>query len=667
MTAPLQMSLLAPRFTGGTAAPVPRVYEDPFTRYIAPALDAAGDAPLKFDNASWDHAARDAVGVDVESYVNFFVVCFLRFSDGKRLAYESSDRVKFNAAAVEYVLRKNLIVSFNGNAYDLPMLKAALADPSPARLKAYSDALIRGSERFPLGLPGLNHIDLLEPNPAIRQGLKMIHGRLHGRFVVDLPYPPGARLTPRAMNVTTLYCMNDLDANATLFGALREPLALREALGREYRLDLRSKSDAQVGEALVKREVERALRRRVAPAPAPATFTYTVPEFVRFEDPFLKSLTNALRTTVFAVNGAGHPEMPPLLDKLVVELYGNVYAMGIGGLHSTEAHRALYASEDRLLIDVDVASQYPNIILKLGLYPGGIGPEFLKVYGRIVATRLEAKAKMLELDKTRHEDPALKAEYDRYKVRADGGRIQANGVYGKLGSSFSALYAPHMLIATTLTGQLSILMLIEAAGKRGIEVVSANTDGVVFFPRKGQLAALDGVLAEWENVTGFQTERTEYTALLNASVNTYFALKANGRVKRKGTIADPRREGDLRGQMMKNPAATICGEAVLRYVVDGTAIEKTVRETTDPRDFLTLVKVTNGAAWRGHPLGRAVRYYWATDGAPITTLDGKRKISDTDGAWPLVELTEEMPPNVDYLRYCEEAVKLGNELGIRVK
>ena len=48
----------------------------------------------------------------------------------------------------------------------------------------------------------------------------------------------------------------------------------------------------------------------------------------------------------------------------------------------------------------------------------------------------------------------LREERERQKVKAEGGKISSVGVFGKLGSSYSFLYSPYLLIATTLTGQL---------------------------------------------------------------------------------------------------------------------------------------------------------------------------------------------------------------------
>jgi hypothetical protein len=256
----------------------------------------------------------------------------------------------------------------------------------------------------------------------------------------------------------------------------------------------------------------------------------------------------------------------------------------------------------------------------------------LSIYGRLIKERLAAKAA-------------------GDKVKADGGRIALNGVYGKLGSAYSPLYAPHLLIAITLTGQLSILMLIELAETAGIPVVSANTDGVVFFCPKDKEARLEEILTE-----------TRYKSIFNSSVNTYIAIGESGKIKRKGWISDPWRENDLRGQMMKNPQMTICSEAVLRFVVDGVPIEDTIRACDDPRSFLSIIKVAGGGTWRGHPLGRAVRYYWSLDGDPI--LAGTRKVAKTEHSKPLLELTTKLPDDIDYIRYCEEAVRLAIDLGI---
>lgn len=278
---------------------------------------------------------------------------------------------------------------------------------------------------------------------------------------------------------------------------------------------------------------------------------------------------------------------------------------------------------------------------------------------------------------------AKKAELLSVQAKDKGYKVSLNGCFGSLGSRFSFVYAPHLMISVTLTGQLALLMLIERAETAGIPVVSGNTDGVVFkLPRddfegieKDRL--LGGPLAEitgdWEKATGFDLEFNEYAALYNQSVNSYFAIKANGGHKRKGPLANPwssdPADNDLRGQLMKNPQMTICSDAALARIKHGTPLRDTIFGCRDIRQFITVIKVTKGATWRGKYLGKTIRYYWSTDGEavyedkPNEGTGNYKKVPKTDGARELMRLPDDFPDDIDYERYVEEADRILHELG----
>jgi hypothetical protein len=359
-------------------------------------------------------------------------------------------------------------------------------------------------------------------------------------------------------------------------------------------------------------------------------------------------------------------------------------------MKSTSTHR---------LVDADVASQYPSIIEQLGLYPKALGPEFLKVYSQIKIDRIKAKkrAKEIKRELPGVNDPdriaSLKAELERCTVQDKGGKIQLNGVYGKLGSAFSVLHAPHLLIAVTLTGQLTLLMMIEWAEEAGIPVVSANTDGVLFKVPREKYDGLSGdrlnpsvleeLTSQWELETGFDFEFGEYESIWNASVNTYYAIKPNGGHKRKGAIGNPWNKhpddfDPVRGQLMKNPQMTICSDAALAMIKHGTPLETTILNCKDISGFLTVIKATGGAVWGGEVipmegdedlitslkggeyLGKTIRYYWGIDGQPIfeakpNASGNHKKISKTDGAIECMNLPDEFPSDIDYNKYVQEA------------
>lgn len=663
-------SRASPTARSPAAPPRPAAYEDEFLAHHRAALDAAGDGRITFDEAAWDRAARSAVVFDSEVFKNFAVFCFKRMSDGKRIAFELSDRCPLEHDDLRAALEVGVVVTFNGAHYDMPVAALALSGADNAALYDVSWRLVNGhvkpwevEREFKVRLPAADHIDLMEPNPSVRQGLKTLSGRLHARWVVDLPFAPDKALTPREMNVATLYCMNDLDCTQTLAEALREPLALRSAMSREAGTDLRSKSDAQVGEAVVVRRVERATGRRVGRGSggAPASVRYRPPALVSFSSPALRRVLDGLAVAEFQV--VGDKVKGPDWLREPVRVGGTAYQMGVGGLHSTEESRSVTSDAENVLIDADVTGHYPNIIATLGLCPPALGPAFLDAYRGMLAERTEAKRRQQEIESVGVDDET-RDEHARSRAKAEGLKISTNGVFGKLGSLHGPLYAPDLMLAVTLTGQLTVLMLIERAETTGVRVVSANTDGATFLCPRAKEAELCAILDAWGRETGFAVERTRYRSLHSRDVNTYVAVREDGKVKRKGPIGNPWADGDLRGQMSKNPQMTACSDAVVALIRDGVPLADTVRACRDPRAFVTVIKVTGGAVWRGHPLGRVARFYWSKDGDPIMYADGKRKVAKTDGARPMVMLPDELPSDLDLARYIAEAEKVAGNLGV---
>jgi len=624
---------------------------------------------------------------DIETYKNFYYVAFKRERDGYRVGFELSARSPdLDWRRIDKIMRNNRIVTYNGNGFDVPLVYYAIhllkcgenATRVCALVKAKVDAIINGKVRswqtedlLGIKLPRLDHIDLIEPQPNAIASLKTLNGRLHGKRMQDLVYPPETILTEEQMDATADYCLNsDLDATHNLWDALKEPLELRVALGAEYDQDFRSKSDSQIGETIVKKRVEKltgARLQKVETKPG-TTFRYPVPSFIRFDMPKLQAILERIRDAEFIVGADGKTVSPDWLQDIQVTIGSTVYSMGIGGLHSTEKSRVVESDEDYVLIDADVTSQYPSIIMALGLFPKAVGHHFLSVYKKIKDDRVAAK----------------KAGD---KVKDKGMKIALNGVYGKLGSRYSILYAPHLLIGVTLTGQLTLLMLIERAEAAGVQVISGNTDGVLFRcpremfdgvgtegPLKDRLLPSDlaNITDEWEQATGFGLEFAEYAAVYNRDVNNYIAIKANGGHKRIGIFCNPwnldKSDRDERKMLMKNPTATICSDAVLALLKHGTPLADTIYGCTDITQFVTVIKADGGATWRGSYLGKTVRFYWSTDGDPILkakqNVKGRHpQVPKSEGAAPCMTLPEQLPDDIDYDRYIAEAKEMLMSLG----
>ena len=572
---------------------------------------------------------------------------FGNVATGNTRAFELFADNPLDMDTIRSIVAKFTLVSFNGNNFDMPLLSLALSGATNQAIKNASDAIILNNLRgFALErkfkfktMTKVDHIDLIEVAPGM-VSLKIYGGRLHCKKMQDLPIEPSASISVADRELLKTYCANDLQVTQALYLKLAPQIELRAQMGKTYDLELRSKSDAQIAETVIRTQVK--VITGVMPErpiiEGGTLYQYSAPSYIRFSSAPLEAVLSMVQATKFRVIDSGKVIEPDELKNAKVAIGASVYRMGVGGLHSTESSTSHVADEKTLLIDRDVASYYPSIILGSSLAPVHMGEPFLRVYRDIVEQRLAAK-------------------HAGDKVKADALKITINGSFGKFGSKWSALYSPDLLIQTTLTGQLALLMLIEALEVAGIAVVSANTDGVVIKCPVSKQDVMDDIVFEWETCTGFNTEATHYRALYSRDVNNYLAFKLGGGFKAKGAYAS--------AGLSKNPSNEICTEAVVAFLNDGTAIEDTVHACWDISRFVTIRSVKGGAIdQQGHYLGKAVRWYYSTAAqGPIRYRLNHYTVARSDGAQALMELPDKFPSDVDFDWYIAEAQTILKDIG----
>jgi hypothetical protein len=593
-------------------------------------------------------SSRTKAVLDIECYTNYFLIAIKSMANDKVVTFERSDWSDFDAEQLNSVLRKYTIVTFNGNRYDLLLLKGSIAGFDASKLKIMSDDIIVNNVRAwdtesKYNLPQckyIDHIDLIDVAPG-KASLKIYGGRLHSKRMQDLPIEPSAIIKLDERELLTSYCINDLDTTIDLFNKLSSQIDLREKMGEELGIDLRSKSDAQIAEAVIKKQIEAIKGTKIYRPDLPNgfSFNYVPPKFIKFKHPELVNALEVFKSEAFTLNEKGDAVEPEKVGKLKVKINQTVYQLGIGGIHSCEKTVNYIAGTDYILVDRDVTSYYPNIILNQRLYPKHIGTEFLTAYKSIVEKRVHAK---------RTGDKVTDASL----------KIVINSSFGKFGNKWSALYSPDLLIQTTVTGQLALLMLIEALEGSGIQVVSANTDGIVIYCHKRNQAALFSIIAAWEETTGFNTEETAYTALYSRDINNYVAFKPSGSYKAKGAYAD--------AELSKTPTAQVCVQAVVDHLQLDIPIETTIRSCQDTRMFVSVRSVTGGAVKGDTYLGKAVRWYYALgETGSINYKKNGNKVAMTDGAKPLMLLPAKPPKDIDRQWYITKAYAILADLGIK--
>lgn len=584
--------------------------------------------------------------LDCEVYPNYFLIGFKHLKTGKYYMFEKSSGaelpgLKLNKEAIELLMSKKTC-GFNSLKFDLPILAKALNGANNKTLFNICQEIIEGkgyyfAARY-YGLeipPGWNHVDIVDVAPGMA-GLKLYGARLHSGNLKDLPIEPGTTITPLLRKELQEYCKIDLDVTERLLRELHPQYKLRVAMSKQYKMDLRSKGDAQIAESVLVKEIGRKAKRNICkPRKVPEFARYRDPKIIEFYDKKLEQFKYDLINTRFEISAKGSILMPDWLKNADVRVNGTPYKVGIGGLHSCEKARLLKPREGEFLIDADVASYYPSIVLEQGIYPRHIGKEFSSVYEDIVKRRLKAKK-------------------DKDKTTADTLKIVVNASFGKLGNKYSYLYSPDLFLQVTITGQLALLMLIERIEGAGIEVVSANTDGVLCTGQYAQLPDLKEALWDWELDTSYALEQTMYRLFGQRDVNNYFALALDGSIKTKGVFAPP--------GLVKNPDGQIVYDAVIKHFSDGVLYTKTIQECRDICKFLTVRTVTGGAVYNGQLLGKNIRYYRVNHKVDSSVIDNAIRycknnniVPKSENCKPLMVLPEQFPNDVNYNYYSKQA------------
>lgn len=360
-------------------------------------------------------------------------------------------------------------------------------------------------------------------------------------------------------------------------------------------------------------------------------FTYgdCIPDYVKFTSPIFQGFYEALKDIKVRITEKKDREGKKKKQEFNLTFNKTTYTIARGGIHSNEKNRIITPLPNEILMDADVGSQYPNAIFKRKLYPSHLGAEWLTMYGGTIQKRLTFKIK----GKT---DKRAKGIAEMLKLSLNGGG------FGKLNEATNWQYDPFAAFSCTIGNQFEILMLIEALEiEGGIHVVSANTDGIVCLFDKSKLETYYRICHEWEAKVGNtqmgQLEYTEYTKMVQKSVNDYLAIDKEGKIKKKGDFM-------TEFELNKNRSKRILPLAYENYFVKGIRPEKTIEEHTSLSDFCSGIKASKNYHYEGIDPStmektlyhRVVRYYVSRQGRLLV----KVKNEDSEATGPEISNCE---------------------------
>lgn len=632
-------------------------------------LVSQGGKPLQFGSKLY---------FDIECYPNYLLFKFMTV-DNKYLDIEFfSENLNetINPYQLGYIATNFLLVGFNSLRYDIPIIEHVLSGrASLSSVKALSNELI-DNEQMKFNLTKkfsfndkivIDHYDIRPVVPEPRpMSLKMFGARMFTPDLRDLPYDPYLKITVEQAREVNYYCGLDLINTQMLDDTLKLDVDVRIHMGARYGLDLRSKSNPQVGEAVMVNLLEKDLGR-VLPKPKPRNnekFRYSPPSFIKFQTPLMNHVLNVVSNVEFYTNHKGEPCVPDEVLGLDIRMGVTKYTLQIGGLHSNEKSQVYICDEFHRMKDVDADSFYPKIKINNGYYPTHVGERYLTVFENdLVLPRIH--------DKKAGKDKSLPEEVrTEHAKRSEGGKIVINGLYGKEGSPFCKLYAPDKMVFVCLAGQLSLLMLAERLELAGISVISANTDGIVMYYHKDLEEIRTNIVNQWEKDCNLTTETTNYKALYSMNVNNYIAVKTDDDfkettgVKRKGLLADHWFREKTIFALKNTPDFIVCRNAVTDYLVDGVPIEESIDNCNDIRHYLSIRNVSGGGEFRGQPFGRVARFYISKNSKDCLKYIGSgNKVPKSDNAMLCMKLPDTFPQDVDKQFYVDYSYKILEDLG----
>lgn len=558
----------------------------------------------------------DAYVHDIENYPNVFLFGAIHALTETPYIFEISHRrddrqafYLFTEYLREYRAEE---VGYNNLGYDYPVQHSILNNImyiTNADIYKKGDSIINAGDenRFAhmvwekdwivpqLDLYKIHHFD----NQAKRTSLKTLEFNMRMENIEDLPFTPGTYLTDSQIDTLRQYLMHDLKATLMFYKHSKKLIDFRRELSAKYGRNFMNHNDTKIGKDYFIMELEKSgiqcfepgsRKPRQTHRPSIALNSVIFP-YVRFEQPEFNRVLNWLRQQVIT-------ETKGVFTDLSADINGFSFDFGTGGIHGSIESQTIRSTENYVIIDLDVASFYPNLAISNELYPAHLGKQFCTIYKNVYDMRSS-------YPKGTPENAMLK--------------LALNGVYGDSNNVYSPFYDPAYTMAITINGQLLLCMLAEELLKiPGLSMIQANTDGLTVYVPRVFTGQVEQVRHAWEKLTRLQLEEAIYDVMFIRDVNNYIAVYEGGKkVKRKGAYCH---SVDLGWH--QNHSMQVVAKAAEAALVHNKDIRDFITSHEDIHDFMLVTKVPRNSKllWGDKQVQNITRYYVSTDGAPLTKV-----------------------------------------------
>ena len=408
----------------------------------------------------------------------------------------------------------------------------------------------------------------------LRVGLKEMQVTMQYPNVQEFVYDWDIPLVESKFDEMIQYNINDVESTSELLVRCKKDIELRIAIEDEYGVRVLSKDGVNIGMKIITQKyLEKTgqtwwdikdLRSPMDKIP----LKDVILPFVKYDSPILKDMLDTLKKQTVSPGRKGY-EYKFIFNNLR-------YTIGVGGIHSVNDPEIIIPKEDEYLIDCDVASLYPSMLIQHKFYPKHLGPEFLEIYSKIREERLEAK-------------------HNGDKVKNETLKFALNGLSGNLQNEHNFCYSPFSVLKIRINGQLLLLMLAEKLVEIGCKIIQANTDGLFLICKKNKYEEYQKVCKEWEKLTKLELEEDRFEAMYQYAINDYIAVKEGYHKTKDKKLIKTKGMFITEVLLGKGLSPKIIPEALINYFVDNIPVEETIKNCRDIRKFLKAEKT--GKQW----------------------------------------------------------------------
>ena len=268
-------------------------------------------------------------------------------------------------------------------------------------------------------------------------------------------------------------------------------------------------------------------------------------------------------------------------EKLKCDIAGVQHVYGWGGIHGARENYFDQSTEEMKIVDIDVGSYYPSMMLEYGYISRSIPSA--EGYTNVYNTRIKAK----------HEGD---------DETAGALKLVLNSTYGAMKNQYNPLYDPRGANHICITGQLLLTDLIEKLEDvEGFSLIQSNTDGLMIkFPVANE-KQINKIVEEWEQRTRLNMEYTEIHRIAQKDVNNYIVQVGATYLIRDGvktfTKEDKRKINTKGGYVslwqggsFKNNSLIIVHKAIVEYFMNSVPVEDTINKAENIFDFQMICK-----------------------------------------------------------------------------